>query len=201
MTAEAGILYPVVPGGRIPGDWYDGAIPANAEVGDGAVVDSSFTFKRFRSRRRPGLRIGCRVTLWRASLATEPDGLIEIGDDSYIADASLAAAQSIAIGRRVLICGGATIVDSDFHPMSIAGRIADSFALAPGGDPAKRPAMEAKPVVVEDDAWIGWNGIVLPGVRVGEGAVVSPGSVVTRDVPAGAVVAGNPARLTGGERA
>ncbi|WDZ80923.1 acyltransferase (plasmid) [Ensifer adhaerens] len=52
----------------------------------------------------------------------------------------------------------------------------------------------AKPVVIMDDVWIGARAIVLPGVTVGRGAVIGAGAVVTKDVPAYAVVAGNPAR-------
>ncbi|WP_088006984.1 2,3,4,5-tetrahydropyridine-2,6-dicarboxylate N-acetyltransferase [Indiicoccus explosivorum] len=53
----------------------------------------------------------------------------------------------------------------------------------------------AKPVVIEDDVLIGANAVILEGVTVGEGAVVAAGSIVTEDVPAGAVVAGVPARV------
>ncbi|MEN2427763.1 acyltransferase [Chromobacterium vaccinii] len=53
------------------------------------------------------------------------------------------------------------------------------------------------PVVIEDFVWLGANVSIVPGVTVGEGAVVAMGSVVTRDVPPGAVVAGNPARIIG----
>ncbi len=53
----------------------------------------------------------------------------------------------------------------------------------------------ADPVVVEDNVMIGANAVILEGVRIGEGAVVAAGSVVTKDVPAGAVVAGSPAKV------
>ncbi|WP_311760804.1 sugar O-acetyltransferase [Paracoccus broussonetiae] len=51
-----------------------------------------------------------------------------------------------------------------------------------------------RPILVGDDVWIGGGAIILPGVTIGDGAIVGAGSVVTRDVPAGATVAGNPAR-------
>lgn len=58
-----------------------------------------------------------------------------------------------------------------------------------------RNAVDQAPLVIEDDVWIGHNVIILPGcARIGRGAVVGAGSVVTRDVPRYAVVAGNPAR-------
>jgi galactoside O-acetyltransferase len=49
-------------------------------------------------------------------------------------------------------------------------------------------------VIIEDEAWLGAHVVVLPGVRIGRGAVVGAGSVVTRDIPAGAVAHGAPAR-------
>ena len=53
----------------------------------------------------------------------------------------------------------------------------------------------ANPVVVEDNVLIGANAVVLEGVRIGKGAVVAAGAIVTEDVPAGAVVAGVPAKI------
>lgn len=53
----------------------------------------------------------------------------------------------------------------------------------------------ASPVIVEDDVLIGANAVVIEGVHIGQGAVVGAGSIVTQDVPAGAVVVGNPARI------
>jgi maltose O-acetyltransferase len=50
-------------------------------------------------------------------------------------------------------------------------------------------------VIIDDDVWIGARAIILPGVRIGQGAIVGAGAIVTRDVPPLAIVAGNPARL------
>ena len=53
----------------------------------------------------------------------------------------------------------------------------------------------SRPPIIEDDVWLGANVTVLPGRRIGTGSIVAAGSVVTRDVPAFAVVAGNPAKI------
>jgi maltose O-acetyltransferase len=61
--------------------------------------------------------------------------------------------------------------------------------------PMREQGAYDEPVVIGDDVWIGARAILLPGIRVGSGAVIAAGSVVTRDVPAGAIVGGNPARV------
>jgi maltose O-acetyltransferase len=53
----------------------------------------------------------------------------------------------------------------------------------------------ARPVLIEDNVWIGGGAILLPGVNIGRNAVVGAGAVVTRSVPANTVVTGNPARV------
>ena len=55
--------------------------------------------------------------------------------------------------------------------------------------------MHPKPIIIEDKAWLGSNVTVLPGVRIGEGAVVAAGAVVTKDVASNTVVAGVPAKF------
>ena len=59
----------------------------------------------------------------------------------------------------------------------------------------KQPLTAKGPITIGNDAWIGTGAIILSGVTIGEGAVVAAGAVVTKDVPAGAIAAGNPARI------
>lgn len=194
------LFHPIVPGAALPGDWYPGRVPANVVAGPNSVVDSSFCFKHyFATGAGCGLRVGRDVTLWRTSIAADEGAVIEIGDCSYVANASLVATGRITVGAYCLIAGGVTIADSDFHPLGPAARLADTVALSPVGDRRRRPPLDVRPVVIEDDVWVGWNATVLKGVRVGAGAVIEPGAVVTRDVPPGARVAGNPARAVAGE--
>jgi acetyltransferase-like isoleucine patch superfamily enzyme len=70
----------------------------------------------------------------------------------------------------------------------------DSVAISPDSHLAQRAPLVTAPVVIEDGAWIGIGAVVLKGVRIGAGARVEAGAVVTRDVPPGATVVGNPAR-------
>jgi acetyltransferase-like isoleucine patch superfamily enzyme len=187
--------HPLVPGTALVGDWFPGRIPENIIAGDNTVIDSSFCFKQFFTQLQVGLRVGRNVTIWRTSFAAEEQAMIEIGDYSYIANASLVCSERITIGAHTMIAGGVTIADSDFHPLEAAARLADTLALAPGGDRSRRPSVDTAPVVIGDGVWIGWNATILKGTRVGAGAVIQPGAVVIGNVPDGAVVAGNPARV------
>jgi len=187
-------FHALTPGAVLAGDWFAGRIPSNIVVGENCVVDSSFCFKHYYATGPVGLRLGSDVTLWRTAISVEENGTIGIGNGCYIANAALVCSERITIGSHVLIAGGVTIADSDFHPLEPAARLADTVALSPRGDRKRRPPIEARPVVIGDDVWIGWNATILKGIHVGAGAVIEPGSVVTRDVAPGARVAGNPAK-------
>jgi maltose O-acetyltransferase len=107
-----------------------------------------------------------------------------IGDQVYIADdliivEELADRDNLVIGDRVSIAPRVTLVTSS-HP--------NESRIRPVA-PVQRGA-----IVIEDDAWIGAGVVVLPGVRIGRGAVVGALSVVAHDVPPLQIVAGQPAR-------
>lgn len=188
-------FYPIIPGQALPEDWYQGSIPSNLKVGANSMVDSSFCFKSFFSSLNPGMLIGDHCTFWRTALAVEEQGYLEIGNYCYIANASIVCSSQIRIGNHVFIAGGVTIADSDFHPLDPALRLADTLALSPIGERSKRISLKSDPVYIDDGVWIGFNATVLKGVRLGKGATIMPGSLVIKDVPAGAMVAGNPAEI------
>jgi acetyltransferase-like isoleucine patch superfamily enzyme len=122
------------PGEPLKGDWCNFQIPLNIEVGENTVIDSSSCFKKFFSRLPVGLNLGSNITLQSPALATEENGYIEIGDYSFISGACIAAYKKIIIGKHVFIAGGVTIVDTDFHPLDPAARIADTIAISTVGN-------------------------------------------------------------------
>jgi acetyltransferase-like isoleucine patch superfamily enzyme len=180
-----------------PGRWTHGDLPANVRVGPNSVLTSDYAFKRFRSRRAPALVIGARCTMDGVHFALGEEGRIEIGDYCYFTNAVLLCELELRIGSYVVIGWNTTIADTDFHPLGPAERIADAIACSPVARGRARPRIERRPVIIEDDVWVGPNATILKGVRVGAGAVVEAGALVTRDVPSRARVLGNPAQIIG----
>ena len=177
------------------GDWDYTDLPANIQIGDGCYLEDRGSFRRFRSTHDPGLVLGKRVRVYNGTaFSVEPDGAVHVDDDATLVGAIFWCAHSITLGKRVSVSYNVVIADSDFHPHDPDLRREDARAISPQGDVRLRPPLVSKPVVIEEDVWIGIGAIILKGVRIGAGARIHAGAVVTRDVPAGAEVAGNPAR-------
>lgn len=115
----------------------------------------------------------------QVELCTGEEGRLTIGNGTHINyGVSVGATRSVEIGNRVRLGPYTRIVDSDFH---------DVYNRA-------LPAVP-RPVVIEDDVWVGMNAVILPGVRIGKASIVGTGSVVTKDVPPYTVVGGIPAKV------
>ncbi|HWD37779.1 MAG TPA: acyltransferase [Fimbriimonas sp.] len=169
----------------------------------------------------PGLTLGRDLTVFgRPVIRTEPDSLIRvgdrvalvsrvsdtqlgvnhpvvlrtlnpgaeivIGDDTGISGAAICSAASIVIGKRCLLGANVLIVDTDFHTIDkVPRRYTDTYD----------PKTVTKPVIIEDDVFIGTGAIVLRGVTIGRGSVIGAGSVVTKSIPPMSVAVGNPAKV------
>lgn len=156
--------------------------------------------KNFRScglirvRNRGKIVIGDKVTINSAPMANPIGGQertilvaqkgakITIGDGSGISNCAIFAAKGVTIGRQVMIGAGVKIYDTDFHPVDFTARMENK--------PPKKAA-----VTIENGAFIGAHSIILKGVTIGEKSVIGAGSLVTGNVPANEIWAGNPARF------
>lgn len=127
-----------------------------------------------------GAKVGRRVVFY-PGVWIMPATNVELGDDVDLAyGVSLTGRAPIRIGDRTLVGYGSRLISSN-HVIPEHG---DIFSAG----------HEHAPVVVGRDVWIGANAVVLPGVTIGDDSVVAAGAVVTKDVPAGVIVGGVPAR-------
>jgi acetyltransferase-like isoleucine patch superfamily enzyme len=145
---------------------------------------------------REAIRVGRNTVVAGQLLTFGHAGDIGIGDWCFVGPGSrIWSAASIRIGNRVLISHGVNVHDNDAHPQDAAERHAQYAEIVTRGHPRQADNIRAAAIVIGDDAWIGFNAIVLKGVTIGPGAIVAAGSVVTGDVPPWSVVAGNPATV------
>jgi acetyltransferase-like isoleucine patch superfamily enzyme len=120
----------------------------------------------------------------RGCLYTSAHGNIVIGDHVGISSACIWAKEEIRIGDHVNIGGDCLIMDTDAHPIDYLER----------RKPVTNDNTPSLPIHIKDDVWIGARCIILKGVTIGERTVIGAGSVVTSDIPADCIAAGNPCR-------
>ena len=139
---------------------------------------------------RANVCVGARFHLGAGSVLWAPRSL-SVGRDVYVGKGCTIECDG-QIGNNVLIANRVGIVgrrDHDYRAVGVSIRQAPWV-----GD---EPERLSTPVVIADDVWVGYGAIVLGGVTLGRGCVVSAGAVVTRDVPAYSIVAGSPATAIG----
>ena len=166
--------------------------------------------KNVRLRFADHIRLGHGVYLDEQSYLHACPGGIELGDETIVMHGAILHVYNfrdmphsgIKVGRNSLI--GEYSVIRGQGGVEIGDRVYTSpftqiIAVNHIFDDPKRPFVEqgitAEGIVIEDDVWLGANAVITDGVRVGKGAVVAAGAVVTRDVPPHTVVAGVPARV------
>lgn len=106
--------------------------------------------------------------------------------------------QNITVGKQVFLNSGCRFQDQGGIILGDGALIGHNVVLATlnhDEDPAKRHILHAAPIILGKHVWIGANATVLPGVTIGDGAIVAAGAVVTKDVAPNTVVGGVPARV------
>ncbi len=137
----------------------------------------------------PNISIGKNVVFccgngYRSSLTTVKaaghEGRITVGDNVLLMNAiRVSSATEIVIGDDCMLANFCYLTDADWHDIYDRTRIVGRTA----------------PIVLEKGVWVGDSAIICKGVRIGENSIVGAGAVVTKNVPANVIVAGNPARV------
>jgi acetyltransferase-like isoleucine patch superfamily enzyme len=143
------------------------------------------------------ITVGSGSVLTGRLLIFPHDGKISIGQDCYLGEGSrIWSAASIDIGNRVFISHNVNIHDTNAHSIDPKIRYQHFIETMSTGFPRENTVdIVSHPIIIEDDVWIGFNSIVLKGVKIGKGVIVAAGSVVTKDIPEYSIVAGNPAKV------
>lgn len=145
-------------------------------IGKGVVIRPFFAYGRLRVVMADGSQLFDHTVI-------QGSGEVRFGPRSFCGDFTVIGTNGLVdIGADVMIAQAVTIRDTDH-------RYADPSV------PMRVQGIEVEPVVIEDDVWIGHGATVLKGVRIGRGAIVAAGAVVTKDVPPYAIVGGVPARV------
>ncbi|MEX2108645.1 MAG: acyltransferase [Solirubrobacterales bacterium] len=111
------------------------------------------------------------------------EGIVEIGDKSVLGqECTISAYQRVRIGEQCVIADRAMFIDFDHGVVEVER-------------PIRKQGIYTRDVEVGSNVWIGYGACILRGVRVGDNSIIGTNSVVTKDVPANAVVAGIPARI------
>jgi acetyltransferase-like isoleucine patch superfamily enzyme len=129
------------------------------------------------------INIGNRVKIWShlsiTQLSVGDGACLTIGDNTFINTGVIVSVRSaVQIGKNCQIANQVIIMDNDFHGLEER-------------DKPEHP----EPVIIEDDVWLATRCTILKGVKIGRGAVVAAGAVVTRDVPPYTLVGGVPAKI------
>lgn len=113
----------------------------------------------------------------------ERGAVLDIGDNFAMTGGSICVADKVTIGNDVAVGANSIIADTDFHPLSWELRH------------SQPQQANTAPILIGDHVFIGMSCLILKGVTIGHSSVIGAGSVVTKSVPPGVIVAGNPARI------
>lgn len=151
----------------------------------------------FVEKKRGSIKLGDNVSINSSFLsnliglyqktvivARTPEAKVVIGDDVGISGATLYAREKIEIGSHTRIGANVKIMDNDFHPVDPELRLKTS-----------NQNMEVRAVHIGNNVFIGCNSIILKGSIIGDNTTIGAGSVVSGNIPANCMAAGNPARV------
>jgi len=168
---------------RLYVNWF--IVPAFDEVGGGLSISYPRNLEIYGGQIRVGKHAHInaakgsltRLCTWKTG---DREGRITMGDCVLISPGThIVASESIIIGSHTMMAAGCYVSDSDWHDTYDRTAECDKHA----------------PIVIGENVWLGLRVIVGKGVTIGDNSIVGAGSVVTRDIPANCIAAGNPARV------
>jgi acetyltransferase-like isoleucine patch superfamily enzyme len=181
----------LLPDRRIEHDWYDGPVPDGVSAHDETHLDSAFCFASTEGT----IAIARGAHIYSGSMFdVGPNGQVTVGECAMLNGVYVVCDARVDIGAFATISWNVVFMDTYRMPVSPEARREVLERRVRERAPQPKAAVEARPVRLRDNVWIGFDVCILPGVTIGEGSVVGARSVVAEDVPDYTIVAGNPAR-------
>lgn len=161
------------------------------KFGKGSIVQPTFSLllgaEYIEFGNNCNIAKNIQLTAWDSYMGQTFKPEIIIGNNCLIGeDAHITAINSIHIGNNVLM-GKKVLITDNSHGASTSKMMDIS--------PAKRPLYSKGPVIIDDNVWVGEKVSIMPGVHIGECAIIAANAVVTKDIPAYSVAAGIPAKV------
>lgn len=181
---------------HIENDWFDKPLPENIYLDEMSYPDTAYSFTSFFSEVPEGFRMGyASGNYGHGIFTTGKNGKIVIGDFVVLQCTRIISNLRIEIKDHCMFSWGSTITDSWWVPgMSPE----DRDRLLQSAAHSNNRCIEFDnplPVFIDENVWVGFEAVILPGVTIGRGAIIGSKSVVTEDVQPYAVVVGNPGRI------
>lgn len=184
------------PDRTLPWDWHPGRVPENVVVDPEAYLETTYSFQLFRSAAADAVRIGRGSSIYLGVMFdVGTQGRVSIGEFTLINGARIICDAEVSIGDYCLISWNTVFMDTLRLPAAATARRQELAATAAREPRRMEGVTPARPIRIRRNVWIGFDTCVLPGVTIGEGAVVGARSVVVEDVPPFSVAVGNPARV------
>ncbi|HVK96506.1 MAG TPA: acyltransferase [Flavisolibacter sp.] len=179
-------------------DWYPGSLPLNVILEPQAYPESSFSFSSFHSEQEEGFIMGYASGNYAfGNYLVGKKGKVSVGKYVILNATNIVCNKSILIGDHCMFGWGAVVADSwiEVKVSTIEERKKLLYDAAHSTERYVDLSNYAKPIVIEENVWVGFDAVILPGVRLGRGCIVGCKTIISEDVPPYAVVVGEPAKI------
>ena len=191
ITDEQGRLF-------IENDWHPDPLPHNIELDEMCYPDTAYSFTTFFSKKPVGFKLGyASGNYGHSSFTTGVNGIIDVGKFVVLQGIRIVCNLSVTIKDHCMFSWGCVITDSWITDETFFSKEQKRAMLTETANSYNRHLefVNPKPILIEENVWVGFGAIILPGVTIGRGAVIGCQTIVSKDIPPYAVAVGNPARI------
>ncbi len=180
----------------LPWDWYPGTIPDNVELDETAYIETTHSFASCRSVAPVAVKLGRGASAYNDTVFDlGPQGQVRFGEYTLAVGVHMICEAEITVGDYTMMSWNVLLMDTYRISLDPRRRRQELERLARSEPRRFDTTAPAKPIHIGANVWIGFDVCILPGVTIGDGAIIGARSVVKDDVAPYAVVAGNPARI------